>query len=513
MKTITKIITRFDKGMTNDLRNPDTRFARLIKNFDYGTYAHKLVPHFSSEDGNANASTDKLQTFCVAMKTATTSCLYGLGVVSGTVKAEILYKNLSLNSDNDLDDDDWTHTGNYQSPTGTTNFELFVYYKKTGLIYGVRANRYIWAYDPDGGSSWDNSVDSFDFGSTATNVTQGLVHSKDDIMYFAMNNKVIKNNNGTISVALTLPTDKVVTSLCEYGNLLAIACAPLSGIGQSIVYLWDRDSSLETLSESVDWGEGSLKILEEIEGHLIGISMVANSGAYAEIGAESKLVFRQYSGGEALVFQELIDTTSTRNLLQPYKQKVDQYLYFSLATTIDGTSHRGIWKIGRVRPTDPFAITIDRNYNNNDTGDATIKGFYILGDYVFVSYIIGSTYYLNKTAVEGRNTYDILALLETLKITGGDSSQEKKLIGTTLTFESLPSGAKASLAYKKDEETTWTTIIDEFDTANAISKSAVNISGATLPIFKEIQFQLSSTGGAVLTGLKYKYEELNKDIY
>jgi hypothetical protein len=76
----------------------------------------------------------------------------------------------------------------------------------------------------------------------------------------------------------------------------------------------------------------------------------------------------------------------------------------------------------------------------------------------------------------------------------------------------LPADNSIVLKYRKNEETSWTTILTS-DTDNAISKSAINISGATLPAFKEIQFRIESLGGAILTGLKFKYELIDDDAY
>ena len=53
------IITDFSKGMTNDPREKDTRYAQLIKGFDAHTYPRKLVPLRDSESGDSAASTSK----------------------------------------------------------------------------------------------------------------------------------------------------------------------------------------------------------------------------------------------------------------------------------------------------------------------------------------------------------------------------------------------------------------------------------------------------------------------
>jgi hypothetical protein len=51
-------------------------------------------------------------------------------------------------------------------------------------------------------------------------------------------------------------------------------------------------------------------------------------------------------------------------------------------------------------------------------------------------------------------------------------------------------------------------------TDNAVRHTALNIetSGANLPTYKEIQFRVESTGGAVVTGLKFLPEKVPDDL-
>ena len=139
---ITKKINDFSLGMTSELRDPDTRYASLLKNFDAHTYKRKLVPFRSSEDGDDAGNTSKKKNFCVALRTGTTYSLYALGVKSGATTAEVLYKDLTIGAANDLDDSAWAATGaaaKYQSASGATDFNLFVYYRKVGRIFGTKA--------------------------------------------------------------------------------------------------------------------------------------------------------------------------------------------------------------------------------------------------------------------------------------------------------------------------------------------------------------------------------------
>ena len=519
-KVFEQKIDRFDKGIINDPRIDDSRYSQLIKNFDAHTYPKKLVPYRSSESGDTAASTSKKQNFCVALRTGTTYSLYALGVKSGADTAEVLYKNLTQASANDLIDGGWQATGaaaKYQSASGVTNFNLFVYYAKVGRIFGAKAGTTIWVYDPAGSADFLEDGTGNSRSITYTNIAQGLVHSKDDILYIPYDNKIAKNDNGSwTNTALTLPAHFYITSICEYGNFLAIACAPLSGIGSSRVFLWDRDASNTVLTESIDFGEGNLQILEEVEGHLIGISKqgIGESGQTNKF--KGQITIRQYSGGVAEVLKTFI-SEGNDVVLPIFKQKVDHFLYFLMDISIAGSSadylHQGLWKIGRVSSDTPFALTFDRNVNNNVAGTYVMKAFQVVGDYVFLSYTTSGTFALDKTNNNETWVAGNFSYYDSQIFNLGDSSIIKQLKGATIFTEALGGTQSIVLAYKKDEDITsgsasWTTLFT-LTTANSLSFSV-----SSDVEFKEIQFRITSEKGTkAILGFKFKAEPISKDIY
>ena len=342
MAIIETKINRFDGGIVNDPRDPSANTCRVATNFDALTNSYKLTPYRSNEDGDSGASTSRKQNFCTALRTGTTYSLYSLGVKSGAATGEVLYKDLTTGASTDLDDNGWSTPSNNQSGGGTTSFELFVYYKKTGLIYSSNSLRYIQTFSPSGAAWADTVRDLTGF----SNLAQGLVHSKDDVLYIPYDNIIASLNNTTwTNAAITLPSDLYITSICEYGNYLAIAAAPLSGIGNSKVYLWNRDSSLVNVSENINWGEGILKIIEEINGILVGIMLTGNSTTRFQ----NRVSFKYYTGTQVTQFSELVDTSSgTQTTILPIaKQKINNRLYFMMSLSINGSYREGVWSVGR----------------------------------------------------------------------------------------------------------------------------------------------------------------------
>ena len=503
-KIIESHLDHFDGGIANDPRDTRNDVARMVTNYDILTDPHRMTPYRDSEDGHDNASTETIKNFGIGLRTGTTYSLYGLGVTAGGGIAEIYYKDITTGASTDLDDNGWDETGNNADGSGATAFDLFVFYAKTGLFYGAAAGTRIWSYEADGGAFTATAR-----SLTYTNLAQGLVHSKDDILYIPYDNKIAKNDNGSwTDAALTLPSHFYITSIAEHGNYLAIACAPLSGVGDSVGYLWDRDATLATLSEVINWGSETLKVIGEVDGVLIGISSASgNSTRFNQ-----RLVFKYLSVSNAIKFAEFL---SSSTILFPIsKQIINNRLYFLAQLTLNGAVREGVWSVGRNYTSGGFSIVHERTPNNDTAlvASSNLHSFFIVGDYMLISYTTSGAVAMSKT--NDQSSYTATSIYETKILNDGDASLKKKLLGVSVMFEALPSAGQVVLKYKKDEETSYTTIFSEA-TDDAISHSAVNIesTGATLPEYKEISFRIESTGGAVITGLSWKSEIVGKRNY
>lgn len=493
-------LNQFDGGIVNDPRSGAENVARVVTNFDILTDVHKMTPYRDSESGDSSASTSKKQNFAIALRTGTTYSLYALGVVSGGGLAEVNYKNLTTGASTDLDDSGWTATANNASGSGSTSFNLFVYYKKTGLIYGARAGTYIWAYDPTGSAGFADTSHALSY----TNICQGLVHSKDDILYVGYDNKIAKNDNGSWNVtALTLPSDLYITSISEHGNYLAIACAPLSGVGHSRVFLWDRDSSLATLSDSIDWGEEKLQVLEEVDGVLIGISLSgSNSTRFSD-----RIIFRYLNVSSAVKFAELLGGTSTQ--LPIAKQKINNRVYFMMQITLNGVTRQGVWSVGRNSQYSGFSIVHERTVNNDtDVNGDVLNNFFSVGDYMFIAYQQSSAFALSKT--NDTASYTATSIWESTinpKMPLADRVLDKKLISVGATYEALPANGQIVVKYKVNGGSYETIFTETTDGVTRTEPVGVRASDS-LPFTdgSEYEFRVESTGGAVFTGLQYRYD-------
>lgn len=520
-KAIEVKLNKFNGGIEDDPRDPREDTCRMVTNFDIVTNPYRMIPYRNSEQGDDSSSSSRKRNFTLALRTGTTYSLYALGVKSGATTAEVLYKDLTTGAVNDLDDDDWANTSNNQSSAGATNYNLFLYYEQTGLIYGMRAGTHIWAYDPAGSTAWDDTevvlINFSDFPAGGTPYeAHGVIHSQDDIMYVGVHSMIIKNNAGTWTSsptpALQLPLDLYVTAMCEFGNYLAIALAPKAGFGNARVILWDRDSSLTTVSENIDAGEGVIKVLEEIDGVLTAVMLSGNSTNRFK----SKVTIKGYNGAGFIKLKELNGSSATVELNHA-KQKLNNRLYFMMSIEIDGTVRDGIWSIGRIDGR--WVLAHERTPDNNTALTATraLYGFIFYGDYWFQAFQSGSVFQVRKT--NDSEVYPT-AIYESKKFNGGDSGKGKKLLGITVTHEPLGADAQVVIKYKKDEETSFSSALVTNATDDSMRTSTVvDGSGNTLPRFKEIQFRIESSGAgsataaATITGLKFRYEEVEDDVY
>lgn len=529
---MTKGISQFDGGLANDLRSSDTTKFAFTKNFDTLSFPHRLVPYRSYEAGNDTLNR-KLSAFLYQ-----NGKIFGRGFVSGTpTKYDIqVYYKTALGDGVWITPTNGTASAAYATDWTANMGPLFIYYN--GFIYGVHGGSNppvdVFRYDVDDVDAFVSSATSL----TGAGLSQGVVHSKDQTLYIAGKNKLHKNVGVTVGTEgtwtnniLALPSNYTITCLAEYGNYLAIAMVSDDPLAQtSKVFLWDRDSSVATLSESIDWGLGSLNVLEELEGQLIGISLAKreNSG---NLLFRSTLSFKYYAGAQGAVeFYKLLGASAAGTYITSLgkeRQKANNRLYFKAQfVSPEGTQTKeGIWSVARSGGRYSVQVEYESKYNNDTGIPPVIDTFFLAGDYAYIAYSDSGTFSGNVSKTNDAETYANNSDYESLIFSGtspkdpGDASQTKKLIGVTVNTAALPSGASVLLQYRIDSNintdyTTWTDIFTN-TVANSLSHSAVNIEsgGGNLPEFNEIQFRIRSLGGAIITGFNYEAELTGKRLY
>lgn len=495
MRTVS--LNQFDGGITNDPRDPAQNVARMVTNFDILTDAHRMRPYRSSESGDTASTTSQKQNFAVAK--GASYALYSLGVKSGLNTAEVKVKVLST----DLADGVWGTPSNNQSAAGSaTSFNLFVYYQKVGLIFGARDNTNIWAFSPTG-TGWADTSHALVY----TNISQGLVFSN-DILYVPYDNKLASNDNGSWSdTALTIPTNFYITSICDYGNFVAVGAAPLSGVGNSKVFLWVPGDASWT--QVIDWGNDNLQILDVVDGTLVGISF---SGGTPRTRTTERVVFRYLSGTTAIKFQELL-AGDTGTQLPIAKQRVNNRIHFMMRIHLNGAVREGVWSVGH---SEGRLVVVHERTPNNDTPTAgTLSNFIYVGDYLFQSYTDGSAnFQLTKTDDVANFTATSIyestinpELPEHIRGAAGARSSLKKLYAVALSYTPLTS-AQTVVLYYRVEGGAWVKIFSEATVGQVTTERTFDFNGLPFTDAREYEFRIESTFGAEITELKYKYDPI-----
>ena len=382
-KIFETIISRFDGGMVNDPRDPTLNVCQLSKHFDNFTKRYALTPYKDSEDIIAATQlVNGLQSFLMYGGN-----MFALGTKSQDLGYAYILRNTAINTG-----DGWGQPTNGEDSAGSTRFNLFIEYK--GILYGY--DTAIWSYNI-GTTTFDGAAQAL----TATSITQGLIHSKNDILYIVYStatNAYVMRKNGAAAfetTALTLPIGFMPTHSSEDGNYLAI-----NGImpnGKFMTYFWDMSATSWEDSKTIEWGEGTYVssynphnfIMEKLDGYLVSVSV--------EGSENPKLVFRKSYGELQQKFREIpIDSAQAGAIVGG--QKYNNRLFFGLnAASPDNATddYTGIWSVGRNED-GVFTVNFDR-LPNNDTIPDSVKGFIIVQDYVYISHLTGATYSLSKT--------------------------------------------------------------------------------------------------------------------
>lgn len=465
-------ITNFSSLMSPDIRSSNG-FARIQH---FKVFPHKLIQQFSTEASESKSLS--IQRFLYAPWLGSGGyALFGLGTVSGHPAVYIK----DGGGSHDPISETWGTPSNGDSAgSGSRNSTVFFHYKNYAYFFssGTALSRY---GDLTGSPTLSLTYQSISY----TNLAEPVHHPADDCAYFFHDNVVDRLNNTTYtSAVLTLPDNMVITSADAHGDYLAIGCKSKGGVGNSVVYLWDRDSSLSTVTAKYNWGRGDLKHLASLEGVLTGVTDYFTSSSFGH--TSGKLVVKQLIGGQPSIVSEFPVTDTS--YFTGNKFVSDERLHFAFEMARDGGYIHGIWAVDaqgcvkvEISESETDAITVGLRY----------QGIFKTGEYWWLAHSNDGS--VNRT--DDQNAYSATSILETNVFGQNDGNQ---FFGATIPFEPLPSGASVTLKYRNAGTTSWTAMKTE-STLGATKLSVLFDGTQKAPTFSEIQYQITATGGAVIT--------------
>lgn len=480
----------FNGGISDDSRKKSGNEFQITKHFDIFSNPKRLTPYRSLEadTDDGSTSTGMKQYFVRDFVYASASAkLYGLGQ-TGAGLTKIVQKA-------DATTGNWTLPSSSEG-NGAVQNGCLVEYKD--YLWGFQGTTQVFKWGLLSGTpSITNTAGTV---GTITSVANGVI-AKDDNLYLPYNNKLARvTSGGTVNDAvLTLPTNFKITSICNYGNYLAIACAPVSSFnGVSKVFLWNLISS--DVQEVIDWGEGELRVLESVEGLLVGVTdRYLNNSVGAGKGS---MVVQVYGGGSPQVFKEIFTQALTGKSIPISKAVKNNRVFWSakIMTNSAGTEYdEGIWSFGRKNSNYNHTVTLDITDENVTTSG--IQAFGTAANYFFVAHS-------NDGSIDKTNdvaTYAFTSVYVSQVLNFGDTTSDKRLESVKIHFRRLVSGETVTVKYRIDGASSWTTIGSD-STAGDVSRTFLNIenTGDAFASGKEYEFRIESTGGAEITGWQVK---------
>lgn len=458
---------------------------------------------------------------CITKLLQVGSTIYGLGQDSVANKDISLYSKTIGSSNNWSLLTDGTITGTLF--TGN-NDPFFVYYE--GALYFNGETSYIGKYS---GTTMTKNFQALTGGLFGGLVWQGN-------MYGYQGQKIYKLTTApSVTEMISIPSGQTIVQMLDFGNYMAIICSANDG-GISKMYLWDGVTTT-TFTEIVEIGRGNVTGGNMLDGTICVVIGLPNYKGFRIMA---------YSGGvfkSIVTYNGRLNGAATRyNYILPAStvKKTINAIYFLASgarpnSTFAQTYEPLLFKFGKTNDTEQNALSVFKTLYPGDGSNTILTSgndFLILESEVntnaqtqglaAVIYSLDdgaytSSYYetkLNTFGATENTTSSASGVIETVLFNGGDPHKQKTLKGIALTYDPLPTAGQVVLKYRKDEETTWTTIwTDTTDNAVSHATTQIETGGANLPIFKEIQFRIELSGNAKLTGLKFRYEELNDENY
>ena len=489
------ILNKFDGGAAEDLRTTNTDENEKSLNFDILSNPHRLIPYGDSvAETITGLDMNDIQIDSVEVaNVGGTYYIVGTGYESNSSTKLTFYLKSSL-----VDVSGATPFTLNIAAAATYQKGSLVVYKDTAiaLVYNGAGSYIAYSLSASGTATNIGS-----FSTSATFRCRPFVHPEDNILYFSVGNVIAKWDGTTFTSYTTiLPTGFETTSMTDYGAYLAIAMRPLRGSGNSVTYLWGRDGTLNTLQGVVDFGEGDLLMIENLNNNLIAV--MASQSTF-NTNLTRKLYVRGYAGGSV----ETIKTLSLASIVNttPYKYKNGGRLYF-------GMGNDDCVYIVAKNKSGQYIVTKDRYMDNGSTIGSGFSGISGIGDVLWTAFTSGSGAFklmrtkitlLSQEAVSYTSTSTYRTTINP-SMPVADRYKDKQLVAVRIAYTGATSGTTA-LKYAVDGGSFVSIIADTNATGEHLTEATAEADGTPLGEGREFQFQVETTGGAQVKEIQYVY--------
>jgi hypothetical protein len=484
-------ISDFSGGIGDSTRGLNSNEFSFSSNFDIFTDPKRLIPlrELTSDTNDGSTATGMKQYLVKDFVYASNSNkLYGLGI-NGTGKTKIVYK-ANATSGN------WTIPATSEG-NGVVIHGCFIEFKD--YLWGFQGTNQIWKWGLLSGTpSITDSVSTV--ASTITSVANGVINSLGDL-YIAYNNVIVRVAPDTTTVtdsAKTVPTNYKITSMCNYGDYLAIGCSPINNYnGISKVFIWDY-SATDRFQNIIDWGEGELRILEVVDGNLVGVT---DKNLNNTIGIDNcSMQVKILSGNSAITVKEIPSLYPNGvSILNTKIIKNGRLLWVARIFTDDeGVNYYdGLWEFGRKNLNYNWALTMNITspvaWSNPASATSFIQGIGNASNYIFITHSDDGS--ISKTSLASAFQY-ATAVYESNWFNFGEPFNNKRLEKICISSSERKVWSSLKVELLHDTTTTWQEVGTFTDTGNYSFVEFFNMaSGVNFPSGKEFKFKLTSYDG------------------
>lgn len=495
---MTKIIlNKWNNGISQEVRTNETNKADFINNFNIHEEAGRLVPYADSIAETGGFTMDDVEISDVVIaQVVGTNYLVGAGYESGVSTALTFYTKTTIG-------------GNFAAQASASGN---VYQKGTLISYKT----YAFAVDYNGSNHYRliryNSAGSTTtigtISYTATSATKVLtfVHPEDNLLYIVIGNLIYRYDGSSLSSVFTLNVNYSATSMTNYGGYLAITMNPVCGNDNAICYLWNRDSSITTVQQAIDLGEGYVGIVENLNGLLVFVMSPTDDFSTK---VNNKIIIKVLSGTVETVFEKTDSSTLSIGIVNHIKAKKNNRLYFGFNNSNSiycfGKNKDGRWILSGDR------FIINGELVSTNPKAQTISGLSIVGDIMWIGANSQTgVYSLQRSASISEQGYTATSNYRTVvnpNMPLADKADDKKLDRVYMVYTGASSGT-IGLKYTSDS-TTFTTVISQATSAGeGYVEAYMENSGLPFNAGREFQFQLESTGGVKIKEFGYEYTKI-----
>lgn len=488
-RKLTYDITRFDGGMTDNIRTNDLSKCAYVSHFDIYRDPNKMypMPGYVSDEAISGDS-DGLKDYNIKAFFYQ-STLYAVGELLAGGGNKIWEKATPTTSE-------WT-----ASTGGEGTYDLK---ERTFLADSPNSQRLYFITEDSGNtyvSFWNYSTVT-DAGATLETFTQEYNH----IAEYAFDDKIYSNAISTDAISLndasiTDPAKDTgaritdIESGDEQIGLIGYTFYPYKGR----LLLWDSASSL--IDKNIDFGNGIPRAVGFPEGTWVGVVdeglTTINSQATETANGSYKMRIKYASTGARAKNLYCIEAkTQTNADIRPIRGRWNEAMIFYARVPQDATPttyKAGVFAVGRSRADSPLAVSV--LLDTTDLG--SIEGVHSFGSHFFFAHNADGSVSRLDDLTSG--TYDVTCIYESLML-GSNSPFLKEFKGLSVMTEDLPSGASVVAKYRFNEDDSWTTLATSSTTGKEVH-NFTRAAGVPIGKFKEMQVRIEVTGNAPIKGI------------